>query len=197
MKIAFIGSHCVGKTTAVWYVGTMLKQAGYESVEILPELARICPLPINEEAGFNTVLWILFEQIKTESFMQSKQSHGKEMLILSDSSVFDNYAYGTVSFPEKKNFLHTLVTEWEKIAPYDMLLYFPISWKIIDDGIRSTNTSWQKEVDHALNDLICQIVGHKTWLVTGNTHEERCKDALEIVKQFLEEKGWKKTKSKA
>ena len=188
MKIAFVGSHCVGKTTAVWHVGSALKQIGYESVEILPELARLCPLPINEEAGFSTTLWLMMEQIKTEYFMQQKKSHGKEIIILSDRSVFDNYAYGSINCPPMKDFLKTIAEAWMKVAPYDALLYFPIEWKIIDDGTRSTNQWWQMKVDNTLWAWLVSHHADKFVHVSGKTHTERCQNALEIVEKLLEGK---------
>lgn len=186
MKIAFVGSHCTGKTTAVWYVGTMLKQLGYESVEILPELARICPYPINEQASFATGLWIMFEQIKTEHQMTRGSSHGKKMIVLSDRSVIDNLAYATVSWAETIGFFWNIVMAWLKQEPYDLLLYFPIEWKPIDDGKRSTAVEWQEQVDRWLRWYL-RLFGSraKHVIVEGKDHKERCENAFHIVHSFL------------
>lgn len=186
MKIAFVGSHCVGKTTAVWHVGSALKQMGYESVEILPELARLCPHPINEEASFQTNLWIIFEQIKTEYSMSQKTSHGKEIIILSDRSVYDCYAYAASVRPEKATFMWKIVKAWEELEPYDLIIYFPIEWEPIEDGTRSTDKRWQNEIERLLLDVIeDEVVADKVRFVEGKNHTERCRNALKIVEEFL------------
>lgn len=185
MKIAFVGSHCVGKTTALWYTGAMLKQAGYNSVEILPELARVCPFPINQEANFNTCLWLLFEQIKMEWLTNNSLSHGRPMIVLQDRSVIDEYAYAATQFPDKKRFVQKIIEAWMKIQPYDGLLYFPIEWDIIDDNVRDTDVQWQKKVDSTLWAYL--IVHHSSEFVqlNGKNHTERSKNAFEAVKRIV------------
>ena len=49
-KLAFIGSHGVGKTTLAYSVAARLKSHDI-SLEVVREVARRCPLPINEETG--------------------------------------------------------------------------------------------------------------------------------------------------
>lgn len=187
MKIAFVGAHCTGKTTAVWYVGSTLKQNGYNSVEILPELARICPYPINEQAKFATNLWLIFEQIKMEHMLATHTSHAKETIILSDRSVYDSVAYANAMSREKAPLLATVAKAWAKVEPYDLLLFFPISWDLIADGKRSTDVEWQRKVDDELKSI---LFGTKENIkvVQGKNHVERCDKAYKIVHSFLKEK---------
>lgn len=192
MKIAFVGSHSVGKTTACWYVGTMLKQEGYNSVELLPELARVCPLPINEKSTFATTLWILLEQMKSEYFMLNKLSHKKQMILLLDRSIFDNYAYGIAMQPCKEKFLRTIIEAWAKEHPYNALLYFPIGWKPVDDGIRSTYAEYQKSIDDTVWAYVAANHNDILHHVNGKTHAIRCKNALKIVKKVLEASNFEK-----
>jgi len=48
MKIAFIGTHGVGKTTLCFDLASRLKRLDM-GVDIVKEVARGCPLPINRE----------------------------------------------------------------------------------------------------------------------------------------------------
>ena len=48
MKIAFIGSHGVGKTTLCYDLASRLKRQD-RAVDLVKEVARRCPLPINRE----------------------------------------------------------------------------------------------------------------------------------------------------
>ena len=49
-KLAFIGSHGVGKTTLCYGLAARLKVRDI-SLDVVHEVARRCPLPINEETG--------------------------------------------------------------------------------------------------------------------------------------------------
>ena len=48
MKIAFIGSHGVGKTTLCYDLAARLKRQD-RAVDLVKEVARRCPLPINRD----------------------------------------------------------------------------------------------------------------------------------------------------
>ena len=48
MKIAFIGTHGVGKTTLCFELAALLKKRD-RVVEMVREVARFCPLPINRD----------------------------------------------------------------------------------------------------------------------------------------------------
>src|SRR6187455_3244546 len=68
-KIAFIGSHGVGKTTLCYGLAARLK-ARDVSLEMVHEVARRCPLPINEATGLASQSWILHTQIAEEIVAQ-------------------------------------------------------------------------------------------------------------------------------
>jgi len=64
-KIAFIGSHGVGKTTLCYGLAARLK-ARDVSLDIVGEVARRCPLPINRATTTAAQAWILHTQIAEE-----------------------------------------------------------------------------------------------------------------------------------
>ena len=57
MKIAFIGSHGVGKTTLCFDLAARLQRLDL-SVEIVKETARRCPLPLNKAWQLIVSSWI-------------------------------------------------------------------------------------------------------------------------------------------
>jgi molybdopterin-guanine dinucleotide biosynthesis protein len=65
MKIAFMGSHRVGKTTLCFDVAARLKRLDM-AVDLVKEVARACPLPINKETTLEAQAWILHTQIAEE-----------------------------------------------------------------------------------------------------------------------------------
>ena len=62
IKIAFVGTHGVGKTTLCFDLASQIKRLDL-GVDIVKEVARRCPLPINEETTPDAQAWILHAQI--------------------------------------------------------------------------------------------------------------------------------------
>ncbi|MEM4318701.1 MAG: hypothetical protein QW244_01685 [Candidatus Pacearchaeota archaeon] len=73
MKIALVGTHGVGKTTAAHEIVALLKKnsldAGY-----LEEVARKCPLPINEETTKESQKWIFYTHLAYEIELKTRYS---------------------------------------------------------------------------------------------------------------------------
>ena len=79
MKLAFIGSHGVGKTTLCFDLASKLKRLDL-NVDIVREVARHCPLPINQETTLDAQAWILHSQVAWESrvaarFIDDESNH--------------------------------------------------------------------------------------------------------------------------
>ena len=62
MKIAFVGSHGVGKTTLCFDLAAQLKRRGFNA-DIVKEVARASPLPVNRKTSRESQLWILTTQV--------------------------------------------------------------------------------------------------------------------------------------
>jgi hypothetical protein len=86
-KVAFIGTHGVGKTTLCYGLAARL-QARDVSLEVVGEVARRCPLPINRETTLAAQSWILHTQIAEEILAASRHD-----MVICDRSVLDNYVY--------------------------------------------------------------------------------------------------------
>ena len=87
VKLAFIGTHGVGKTTLCFDLGAVLKKRGLH-VDLVKEVARLSPLPINRKTSLEAQMWILTTQIAEE--IRSAAHHE---VVVCDRSVLDNYAY--------------------------------------------------------------------------------------------------------
>ena len=87
MKVAFIGSHGVGKTTLCFELAALLKKRD-RVVEMVREVARFCPLPINRETTIAAQSWILHTEIAEELVAENKAE-----IVICDRSVLDNYCY--------------------------------------------------------------------------------------------------------
>lgn len=140
-KLAFIGSHGVGKTTLCYGLAARLKARDI-SVEVVHEVARRCPLPINEETSVAAQSWILHSQIAEELNAQSRYG-----VILCDRSALDNYVYLLLASGQQKA-LEPLVDSW--MATYDLLCHVPILELPRPDGVRATDPGFQLAVDERL-----------------------------------------------
>ncbi len=140
-KIAFIGTHGVGKTTLCYGLAARLKALDI-SLEVVGEVARRCPLPINRGTTVEAQSWILHTQIAEEILAANRHD-----LVICDRSVLDNFVYLLISAGHQPG-LEQLVTFWT--ATYDLLVHVPIIEDPRPDGLRSTDPAFQKAVEERL-----------------------------------------------
>ncbi len=145
MKIAFIGSHGVGKTTLCFDLASRLKRLDL-GVDIVKEVARGCPLPINRDTTVEAQAWILHTQIAHEIAAASQYE-----VVICDRSVLDNYAY-LVHRAGRQAEYDGVVRAW--LATYDWLFKVPILQEPSFDGTRDVSATFQAEVDAVIDDLL-------------------------------------------
>jgi thymidylate kinase len=146
-KIAFIGAHGVGKTTLCYDLGAALKKRGF-NVDIVKEVARLSPLPINRKTSLEAQLWILATQIAEEI-----RSAAQHEVVVCDRSVLDNYAY-LVFAAGRQRWLEPLVNRWMK--GYDVLFKVPIAGRAAADGVRDTDEFFMRQIDRLVDELLAE-----------------------------------------
>ena len=140
-KLAFIGSHGVGKTTLCYGLASRLK-ARDVSLDVVHEVARRCPLPINEATSVASEGWILHTQIAEELIAAARYP-----LVLCDRSALDNYVYLLLAAGRQEG-LDALVEHWMKT--YDLLVHVPIVADPSPDGLRAVDPVYQQAVEERL-----------------------------------------------
>lgn len=145
MKIAFIGTHGVGKTTLCYDLAALLKR-GDVHVDIVKEVARLCPLPINRQTSLDAQTWILMTQVAEE--IRSAHSH---QVVVCDRSVLDNYAYMVLACGRQKP-IERFVDHW--IRSYDLLFKVPLSGSVSADGVRDTDEFFMRAIDQLVDTLL-------------------------------------------
>lgn len=145
MKIAFIGTHGVGKTTLCFDLAARLKRLDL-NVDIVREVARNCPLPINQETTLDAQAWILHSQIAHEIAASARYG-----AVICDRSVLDNYAYMVHQVGRRKEY-DALVESW--VTSYDGLFKVPIIHPPTFDGTRDLSTTFQGEIDALIDELV-------------------------------------------
>jgi nicotinamide riboside kinase len=145
LKVAFVGTHGVGKTTLCFDLASQMKRLDL-GVDLVKEVARRCPLPINEETTPDAQAWILHTQIAEELEAASTYE-----VVICDRSVLDNYAY-LVARVGRRPDLDPLVGSW--IRTYDALFKVPVIDLPSFDGTRAVSPTFQHEIDATIDQLI-------------------------------------------
>ena len=145
LKIAFVGTHGVGKTTLCFDLAAQLKRLDL-GVDLVKEVARRCPLPINEATTPAAQAWILHTQIAEEL-----EASATYEVVICDRSVLDNYAY-LVARVGRQLDLDPLVATW--IRSYDALFKVPVLDLPSYDGTRAVSPAFQLEIDAVIGQLI-------------------------------------------
>jgi hypothetical protein len=147
-KVALVGTHGVNKTTIAYELAGVLKRRD-RTVELLTEIARECPFPLNEHASREAFQWIIARQVQLEI----EKSPRADVLVC-DRAVLDNFAYYVRRFgdtgPEAQA-LGTFCRSW--METYDLLVRLPIMRPPAADGFRSTDETFQREIDRLCDEL--------------------------------------------
>lgn len=145
MKVAFIGTHGVGKTTLCFDLASRLKRLDL-GVDIVKEVARTCPLPINRDTTLEAQAWILHAQVAAEIEAASRYE-----AVICDRSVLDNYAYMVARIGRRAEY-EPLVRRW--VQTYDGLFKVPILHAPSFDGMRDLDATFQVEIDGVIEELL-------------------------------------------
>ena len=144
MKIALIGTHGVGKTTLCFELAARLKRLDRD-VDLVKEVARECPLPINRDTTLDAQAWILHTQCARELAAESASD-----VVVCDRSVLDNYAY-LVHAVGRRPELDEWIRRW--CATYAGLFRVPLWQAPHWDGTRDTDRTFQREIDETIGRL--------------------------------------------
>ena len=147
MKIAFIGTHGVGKTTLCYDLAGFLKRHDVP-VDMVKEVARLSPLPINRQTSLEAQTWILMTQVAEEI-----RSAAQHQAVVCDRSVLDNYAYMVFACGRQKG-VERFVDHWMKT--YDLLFKVPISGAASADGVRDTDEFFMRSIDQLVDILLAE-----------------------------------------
>jgi len=148
VKIAFIGSHGVGKTTLGFDLAARLKRQD-RGVDLVKEVARSCPLPINRDTTLEAQAWILHTQIAHEIAAASQNE-----VVICDRSVLDNYAY-MVHQAGRQPAYDALVAMW--VGTYHRLFKVPVIEPPSFDGKRDVSTEFQHAIDATIDQLAREL----------------------------------------
>jgi thymidylate kinase len=146
VKLALIGTHGVGKTTLVYELCALLKKAD-QNVELVTEVARRSPFPVNDATTLTGQLWILHAQIAAEMEAASRAPN-----VICDRAVLDNYCYLVNKFGRQAH-LEQWLDWW--MTSYTLLVAVPpLQGGIRPDGFRSEDVRFQMRIHELLQEIL-------------------------------------------
>ena len=188
LKIAFIGSHGVGKTTLCSSVHARLKQKNIASF-MIDEIASDLPkgFEVNEKTDFESQFYILLKQMERELINTKKHYR----VLCCDRSVVDSLAYSHNAMKTLKkierheiNFMEHFVKYWLKTYDY-LFLVEPFADVIEDDSYRSTDVQFRDTIHQIILDYIDTMkIAKKVYHIAG-TIEERTEKTMKILHDDL------------
>ncbi|MGH9279278.1 MAG: AAA family ATPase [Acidimicrobiales bacterium] len=168
MKVAFVGSFSTGKTTLANLF------AREWDMPLLPEVARqVVELgfPLDQSATAETETLIFLKQWRAEAVHER---------FVADRSVYDVLAYADWVMehnpPDRKE--NHLWYEAREIAlldlraRYDHVLYLPIEFPIVLDGLRPDDTGFQADIDRRMRHLL-ETADVRFDALTGSVQERQ------------------------
>ena len=146
MKIAVVGTHGTGKTTLATKLYLHAVEHGYNT-RLIHEVARDCPLGINEKFNLKSAAWIVSEHIKRELDAEAKGAK----IIICDRSAIDPSMYLKPIVDNRVDdsiAMQLWVLGYRWLQTYDYIVWMrPSGQKIQDDGIRAVDLAFQQQVD--------------------------------------------------
>ncbi len=165
--IVLTGAHAVGKTVLCNRLASTLSRS--LDVKIIPEMARILiakGISMNDKASEFGIVSYISEYLK-----YARET--RATLVISDRSVFDLFAYISVSRPDDVRDEFVKLAEevvFQEVSRVDAYVYVPIEFEMQLDGVRSADVQYQKEIDLKVRDLLT-FFGAQVITVSGTVEE--------------------------
>jgi len=182
MKIAFIGSHGLGKTALCYDLVARLKRDGIDA-DMVKEVARACPLPVNQTTSLDAQRWILCTQMAKEI-----ETMARCAVTVCDRSVLDNYAYLARAHGYQEDIEAGFLDNW--IHTYALTVYLPVpTGGIQADGFRDIDAAFVRDIDRQVCILIQRYFRSQSDQFLALTSNREYETVYRAVKALWEKKN--------
>ena len=169
-RIALVGASSTGKTTVYELLKNKLPL--YQFINESTRTVGSYGFPINEKGTDATQLAI--SSFHLEALLQPYN------LIL-DRCYMDLLVYSKFMPKLSEKTYNYISDTWKRVKDeYTHYVYFPIEFESVDDGVRSVNEDWRKQVDEEFQKQL-KTVREPYLIVTGSPMERR-NQILEFIK---------------
>jgi predicted ATPase len=154
MKVLICGAFSTGKTTLVAAMRAAISQERWSSIDVIADVSRSCPLPLNKGQKSAATVWLLGRQLQREA----ECSVDEEALVLCDRGIPDllSHYYWAVRHANavKEIEFCAFATKW--IETYDRIFLSRVNPDVLiePDSLRVEDEIYRKELDQIIFDLL-------------------------------------------
>jgi nicotinamide riboside kinase len=176
MKIGFVGTMSVGKTTLVKALSELPQFKDYYISTERSKYLRDLGIPLNTDSTLPGQL----------IFLAERASEVLREDVLTDRTAWDVCAFtlnaNSINHYEKKVFTDAAILLRNY---YDIVFYVdPEGVNIEDNGVRTTDLAYRNQIDTTINNLLMEYPPNHLVKIKGTT-EERIRMVLEAIDKYL------------
>ena len=168
-RIALVGASSTGKTTVYELLKSKLPK--YEFINESTRSVAKYGFPINELGTSET-------QLAISSFHLEALLRGNNSLL--DRCYMDLAVYSSFMPNISTEAFTYIMDTWERVKnEYTHYVYFPIEFQSVDDGVRSVNEEWRKDIDLQFQNLLEGV--RQPYLTVTGSPLQRVEQILEFI----------------
>lgn len=196
IKIGMTGAHGTGKTS----MAEAMTAGPFKLFKPVPSTARQIKAygyPINREATeLSQLLVPLLRMIDESEAMTDRHNRFNHQGIISDRTLVDSLAYTMYQCTnvwDSGEFIEHVTYRLTRMYmnTYSVLLYFPIYWDNVDDGVRDPSEQYRRDIDSNVKTVL-EMLEVPYWTVPNVSPEMRAAWLVDKFHQDQEEaaKRW-------
>ena len=168
-RIALVGASSTGKTTVYELLKNKLPK--YEFINESTRTVASYGFPINELGTSET-------QLAISSFHLEALLNPGNMIL--DRCYMDLLVYSMFMDKISLETYNYIGATWDRVKnEYTHYVYFPIEFQSVDDGVRSINEKWRKDIDSQFQNLLEGV--KKPYLTVTGSPLQRVEQILEFI----------------
>ena len=168
-RVALVGASSTGKTTVYELLKNKLPK--FEFINESTRTVGSYGFPINEAGTSET-------QLAISSFHLEALLRPGNMIL--DRCYMDLVVYSHFMENIDSKVLNYIEDTWNRVkSEYTHYIYFPIEFESVDDGVRSVNEDWRKQIDNTFQDFLEGV--RKPYLTVTGSPLQRVEQILEFI----------------
>lgn len=180
MKISISGSQCTGKTTLIQ---ELKKQDVFKDYFFAEEVVRSLKRKA-EEKGESFAFNKEYNKASQDAIFQEHINNLNQPNLIADRSLLDSFVYTTYGFYKgdvpSQDFINYEQIFLKYIGNYDVFVFLPISFGLIEDGVRSDDKKFREEIQ----DIFYRtLASYSIFYVSLDSIDNRTNEFLKVINE--------------